>query len=309
MDVGFLTNSGDNRGTGNATFDYASFNEEVLGNRSRLYVLNASQCDPLMADKVARRFGGYSDLRELSAGNAPSVLYHIKSGEDDGVRFPRVRYAVHVVFTGDQPHGDRYVAVSEWLARQWSIPFVPHIVRLSPPAFDLRERLGIAPDAVVLGRHGGIDSFDVPWVWRGIRRALAVRSDLYFILMGTKRPRFLWPPRRGRVIFLPATADDQLKSAFIHACDGMLHARLRGETFGLACGEFAVAGKRVLTFSRSAERAHIELLGALAMTYADEDDLLGLLEGFKRSDKVTGSGYDQFDPPRVMERFAKEFLR
>jgi hypothetical protein len=55
----------------------------------------------------------------------------------------------------------------------------------------------------------------------------------------------------NRIHFLPGTADPLAKSQLVRGCDAMLHARRAGETFGLAVGEFAAAGKPVgsLTFN------------------------------------------------------------
>jgi len=61
--------------------------------------------------------------------------------------------------------------------------------------------------------------------------------------------------------------DQGEKARFFATCDIMLHARLHGETFGLAVGEFAVLGKPVITFAGSRERAHLEMLeGSLCNT-------------------------------------------
>jgi hypothetical protein len=43
-----------------------------------------------------------------------------------------------------------------------------------------------------------------------------------------------------RLIFLPGSADLDYKVQFINTCDGMIHARGIGESFGLAYGEFSI---------------------------------------------------------------------
>jgi len=80
------------------------------------------------------------------------------------------------------------------------------------------------------------------------------------------------------IVFLPATADPILKRRFLNTCDGMLHGRMRGETFGLSCLEFAMLGKPVLTYAESPERAHLEVLGGAAVAYRDAQDLREYLE-------------------------------
>jgi len=53
----------------------------------------------------------------------------------------------------------------------------------------------------------------------------------------------------------------------------MLHGRMRGETFGLSCLEFAMLGKPVLTYGGSPERAHLEILGDSAVPYQNAKEL------------------------------------
>ena len=88
----------------------------------------------------------------------------------------------------------------------------------------------------------------------------------------------------------------------------MLHARLHGETFGLAVGEFVVLGKPVITFSESRERAHLEMLGNQAVPYRHAGELAGILREF-RPHKTHGTEYEIFaDPKVVMKLFQKKFL-
>ena len=98
------------------------------------------------------------------------------------------------------------------------------------------------------------------------------------------------------------------KARFLATCDAMLHARLHGETFGLAVGEFAVLGKPVITFSESRERAHLEMLGKQALLYRNVGELAGILREF-RPHKTQGTDYETYaDPKVVMEIFRKKFL-
>jgi hypothetical protein len=77
---------------------------------------------------------------------------------------------------------------------------------------------------------------------------------------------------------LPATADPIRKRTFLNTCDAMIHGRQRGETLGMACLEFAMAGKPVLTYAGSPELAHLEILGEAAVVYRDAQDLREYLE-------------------------------
>lgn len=301
MKVGFLNNQIDNRGTGNALFDYADYNENILGNESFILTLDTQPRDVKMEQRLIERFGRiltypYS-MKDLE------VLYHIKSGSDDGYRAPKgVRYAVHGVF--ERPSGgDRNAAVSDWLGILYNVDVIPHIVSMPPTNLDLRGQLKIPTDAIVFGRHGGADSFDISWVWDAIGSVLDVRKDVYFIFVNTDGiPHELM--NSGRVFSAPGIKEPLNKRIFINTCDAMLHARSRGETFGIAVGEFAIAGKPVITYGGSYEQNHyLEL--PYAERYNDKEELIRILLDFK---PYTVRGYLDYTPEKVMKKFKEVFL-
>jgi glycosyltransferase involved in cell wall biosynthesis len=110
------------------------------------------------------------------------------------------------------------------------------------------------------------------------------------------------------VHYLPGTVDSIEKAKFLATCDAMLHARLHGETFGLAVGEFAALGKPVITFSESREKAHLEMLGKQALLYRNAGELAEILKEI-RPHKTHGTEYNIYaDPEKVMQIFAERFL-
>jgi hypothetical protein len=133
----------------------------------------------------------------------------------------------------------------------------------------------VPKDAIVLGRHGGDDSFDIPWVQKAVVETAKKNPAVWFLFMNTR----IFSGAKGipNIQFLPATADPVLKKRFLNTCDAMLHGRMRGETFGLSCLEFAMLGKPVLTYSRSPEKAHLGILGDAAVTYQNAEELKELL--------------------------------
>lgn len=312
MRVGFLNNQIDNRGTGNALFDYAHYNEEILGNESVILTMSlTNNRDEGMAQRLFNRFGAIYDISSLLTGTTQvDFLYHIKYGNDDGVRLSGVQYGVHAVFDGSQPHGDRYATISSWMGEKYNIPWVPHIVKLAEPDQDLRKKYDIPKDAIVFGRHGGMDTFDIPWVWDAINAAMILNDNIYFMFLNTEIPNANFT-RPDRLIFIGNTSNQHFKSSFIHACDSMLHARNRGETFGIACGEFAIAGKPVLTYGGSGEKAHLRYLGSQGKHYNNKVELLHLLlEDWRRWNfgGFNRSIYDEFTPEHVMAKFKEVFL-
>ncbi|NDH33596.1 MAG: hypothetical protein EBX68_11285, partial [Betaproteobacteria bacterium] len=94
---------------------------------------------------------------------------------------------------------------------------------------------------------------------------------VWFLFMNTRS--FTGAKGIPNIQFLPATADPTVKRRFLNSCDAMLHGRMRGETFGLSCLEFAMLGKPVLTFANSPEKAHLEILGDSAVAYRSASEL------------------------------------
>lgn len=297
--VGFLSNQLDNRGTGDALYKYAHYNEEILGNESYIYSFAGGNHDR----EATRRFSDRFQLKVILLPYKIEVdaLYHIKSGYDDGFRPDNIPYLVHSVFD-NQPHGTVYATVSPWMGERFSLPYVPHIVELADTNENLRERLGIHKDGIVFGRHGGPDSFDIDFVKEEIKYYLETTPNVYFLFLNTDK--FIEHPH---VIHLPATVDPINKRKFINTCDAMIHARSRGETFGLSVGEFAVAGKPIITYSESHEKAHLYELGQFALTYKNGKELITQMDKIVAGPLLTW-GYGNYTPYKVMTKFDEVFL-
>jgi hypothetical protein len=106
------------------------------------------------------------------------------------------------------------------------------------------------------------------------------------------------------VIYLPGNADMNLKRVFINSCDALIHARERGETFGLTCGEFSICKKPVITWGQSHEREHLNILKEKAITYNNEHDLYDILNTFTSTKyDMNNNGYTFFTPENVMQIF------
>ena len=272
------------RGTEIALMDYAFGNSTLLGNKS-FFLLPGSpdQGRHPVADRLREiaplRFYRSSDERDaILREERADFFYCIKNGWNDGVVSRRFPTGIHAIFRESEFHGDVYAYVSPWLSRVMShgkTPWVPHMVRLAEDTGNLRQELGIPRENFVFGRHGGDDSFDIPWVQRAVVETARQNRKIWFVFLNTRT----FPGSHGlaNVVFLPATADPGRKRRFLNSCDAMLHGRQRGETFGLSCLEFAVLGKPVLTYAASPERAHLEILGNAASPYADRKRLLEFL--------------------------------
>jgi glycosyltransferase involved in cell wall biosynthesis len=315
MNVAFHSNSMTLRGSENALWDYANFNEEILGNHSLIChpAKLANKENPIYAKWKARfPLVPYRTKAELSSKlkeRGVDILYQIKPGHYDGFVIPSVKNCIHSMFLSDEFHGDRFAYVSRWASRVMTggeESFVPHFVPKFESKLNLRQALGIPAKAKVFGRHGGWDTFNIPFVRKTLIRQARQNTEDHFIFLNTEPIR--GTERLENVHYLTATVDADEKASFLATCDAMLHARLHGETFGLAVGEFAVLGKPVITYGGSRERAHLEMLGAEAVVYENERGLEEILRGF--APRAGGAGeYGLYqDPYYVMKLFAQGFL-
>lgn len=314
MKIAFHSNQLSLRGTEVALYDYAHFNEELLGNSSIIVTpRQAHGHNEFSAQRFAARFPvigyeGIDELEQILTTHNIDALYCIKSGQNDGIVSTRVKTLVHAVFGYCEPHGDVYAYVSNWLSHYASggkYPVVPHIVSSLPSVGDFREELRIPRNATVLGRHGGSDSFDIPFVQIIVQELARQCEDIIFLFLGTEA--FCAP--HPRIIHLDATADLSSKSRFINSCDAMLHARTSGETFGLAIAEFSALNKPIITYSESNERAHIDILGQSALYYHDPESLIHHLLNLKSLPARNWTVYaETFTPKIVMKKFKEVFL-
>jgi len=315
MKVAFHSRILTERGSEGAMLDYARLNCSVLGNESVLCLPDRPEFaeNPLLTkwqnEFSIIRYQNKNDLGARLKKEKAEIIYLTKPGPDDGFLVPGLRNCVHAQFLCDEFHGDAYAYLSCWMSRVMTgreDSFVPFFVPQFVSEEDLRSKLGIPKGAKVFGRHGGWDTFNIPFARRAVVEQAQNCTGDHFVFLNTE-------PIRGtegfsNVHYLPATVDPVEKAKFLATCDAMLHARWHGETFGLAVGEFAVLGKPVITFSESREKAHLEMLRNQALLYRNLGELAGILKEFCPY-KTHGTEYEIFaDPKVVMELFQKKFL-
>lgn len=298
------------RGTEVAMFDHAEANESVLGNKS--YIASRIDSDLFCLKKFKDRFEVflYKDLTELEEfchTNDIGFVYLCRSGETDFV-LGGVKNLVYSVFNVNEPHGDRYMYISKWLAEQNGVPddYIPHIVNLPYVDGNLRQELGIPPDAIVFGRHGGETEFNIPFVHYAVYRFAVENPDTYFLFMNTSR----FCPSLPNVIHLSASYDLSRKVKFINTCNAMIHARAMGESFGLAVSEFLFFDKPVISWTGGNDQNHRVMLEHTGLMYSDVDDFFRLISNmsFDYKPGTFKSIVDEFSPERVMNRFNEKYL-
>ena len=324
MKIAIHSNQFDGRGTGKTPYDYAVALRDILGHE---VVFVTTYDDPNEGlPRIQKEFQAFQYHGNANRAPADSVraqlekivseqkidfMQMMKSGANDFINPSNCRTGTHYIFDGSQPHGTVYAAVSEFLARKFGkTAYVPHIMYGLSPTKDIRAALNIPKDALVIGRHGGKESFDLPFVHKAVADILNVRKDVYFLFLATNP--FI---THERVIYFPWVGVEQGKFNFIHACDIMLHARQIGETFGLAVGEFSAANKPVMTWSGNGypgyDTAHVEHLLGNPYIYHGYDDLMLILKELDVN-YIRNNNWDQFtekfSPKRVINQYKEVFL-
>jgi hypothetical protein len=316
MKIAFPAGTLSYRGTHIAIYDYAYFNQEILGNESIIMFDSNNPGPQDLINKFKAKFeckvtNNWIDIAKQSQLEKCDAAYIIKSGEQDDQIVRDLPNLVHAVFPQPfkEKHGDKYAFVSEWLSKECSAnrtPFVPHMINMQSPDENLRAKLNISKTATIFGCYGGEDSFDIQFVHKTVIEVAEKNDHIWFIFMNI-RP-FV---KHERVIFLPASTSVTSKANFITACDAMLHARGVGESFGLACGEFSIFNKPVITYALSPQRAHLSILGNKAITYRGPKELKNCMENFDRiwsSNQNWDQYSEQYNPNTVMKNFYDIFL-
>lgn len=309
------------RGTSVAMFDYAYFNQTILGNKSIvIYNHNNSWNEKNGERRFKETFETHSieciecdtndtnqkidDIVEKTQSN---WIYMTKFGKNDGCVSSKAKTLIQCIGMANEPHGNVYSYGSYWLSKACSDgkhPAVPYMVYLPEEDGNMREKLGIPKDAIVYGRHGGADTFDMPWAYQVIAEVLKRTDNIYFLFLNTTK--FIEHPR---VIHLDTIVDYKGKTRFINTCDAMLHVRYIGESFGLACGEFSIRNKPVITWANSKERNHIEILGSRGIYYQTPNDLFNILLNFKPNPDYDWNCYRDYSPEKIMKIFDEVYLK
>jgi hypothetical protein len=313
MKVSFDGGRLNERGVAVAIYDYA-FHARRLWGVMPIILHDAS--GPVEADPVARFAAAFPTLAYRSAAERQAlvnesgveVAYVLKTMRSRYPDFACARTAVHEVFGFFDPHGGAYGYISSWLAEAAAAgryPAVPHIVDPPSPRGDLRAEFGVPANALVVGRHGAPDQFNLPFLREAIAAALAARPDLWIMLLNTER--FL---EHERVVHLPRTLDRQRVSDFVASCDLGLNGRRSGESFGLAVAEYLAQDKPVLVWEGGRDRHHLALVDDSAFRYRTRADLTQRLLRFEP--RPWGGRWRArvapFAPEPVMADFARVFL-
>jgi hypothetical protein len=320
MIVGFFVRHFLERGTEVAIYDYANYNEEILGNKSYIICFNPDAqrrikfpVERPSYERFRARFtvveiDSIEDMQKVIRDLNLDFFYTLTyGGGGDIYRFDSkeiwqgCKTIKHCVFETTCPEADFYVCISDMLNIncRTSVPVIPHIVSLPEDDQNLRANLGIPENSIVFGRHGGFDQFNIRAVHDAIEEYLKTDDTCYFLFLNTRK--FIDHPR---VIHLELNTDPLFKTRFINTCDVMIHARDIGETFGLAVAEFSSKNKPVITCPIG-DIEHLRILGDKAIIYRSIHELKDIFGNIRVLIKTKSdwNAYRSYSPEIVMNMF------
>jgi hypothetical protein len=302
------------RGSTVAIEDYARYNQSLLGNESIIvYDKHHVANQPEVIANMGKEFNlipidNLSELQAIIDREKVDLLYN-----GEGFVPTNCPVVGHEAWQLDsyKPYMKSYAYISEWLANDMNsklgtdYPYVPHVVQLPEPTGDFKELFGIKPGQTVIGRHGGQQEFNLPFVKQSIANIVNKRDDFVFVFVGTD-PWIDHP----NVRFTQAFHNLQTKANFINTCDAMIHARANGESFGLAMSEFLSLNKPVLVWEAGNDRNHAWIMrdsGLIYNTENVEEKILSIGDYIGAEDWTQRVA--EFRPQPVMEKFSKIFLQ
>lgn len=305
------------RGTEIAVYDYAKYNEEILGNKSFIVHMPMKMGDlEEVYNKFKARFtvleiDDMRDITRIIRLHKIDFFYTLTHGDHDFYEFENkqiwlnCKTVKHCVFTTTCPEGDFYFSISNYLNQKNNtvIPVIPHIVL--PPidtTATLRGELGLPANAIVIGRYGGFTEFNIQEAHEAIYEYLnspQADPNVYFLFMNTRQFA-----HHQRIIYLNKNIDFNYKERFVNTCDAMIHARIEGETFGLSIAEFSIRNKPVITCP-TGDMEHINILGDKAILYMSKDNLIAVFNNIKYIIRCGSNwnAYSYYTPANIMEMF------
>ena len=315
MKIAFWDNQLCERGTTVALFDYAYYNQTLLNNQSFIFYEKSNpENNPEVVSKFSKLFplfpvNDFNDVDDVLRENGITHLYIIKFGVNDGKISKVAKNCIHCVFSAEEPHGDVYTTIHRKVYgnHDGKYPIVPHMINLPHESDNMRRELNIPEDAIVFGGYGGRNNFSIEYVQELVYEIASSNPNIYFLFAN-----FLpFCEKLPNIIHLPTIVDMREKVRFINTCDAKLWARLDGETFGLAIGEFCCKNKPVIcTGVNVYDISHVDILKDKAMWYTGKDDLREILLNFnkEKAAKKDWNGYSDYTPEKVMKIFKETFL-
>ena len=183
MNIGFLAGGGLSlRGTEINLFNYANYNEKILGNKSIIitksyeYLVSTKRNTPDIKPEAYKKFSDRfeieyfyspSDVEDIVKKHNIDVLFIEKFGlKSDGLVFNCCKTIIHAVFSTAEPHGDLYAPISDTvnMLYETNFPVLPNMIDVYDTSDDLRDELCIPKDAIVFGSYSGADEYNINFI-------------------------------------------------------------------------------------------------------------------------------------------------
>jgi len=320
--IAFWDNCLCERGTTIALYDYAYYNKIILGNES-IIIYNKLQNENVdsVIEKFKKEFlvidvDNFNLVDTVLIKHNCDILYIIKAGDNEGQISKVKKTVVHCVFHCRNPHGSVYAAISPYIKNYNNrISVVPHMINLPETSEDMRDLLNIPKNAIVYGRYGGYNEFDLLYVKNIVYNVAKNNSNIYFLFANTKR----FCEELNNIIHLDKIIDLNKKVEFINTCDAMLWGRNDGETFGLSIAEFSTKNKPIVAtpnikLNPRVDVAHIHFLKEKGIWY-NQTNLYNILTTFiteenrEEVEKQDWNAFKEFTPEKVMKIFNDVFIK
>ena len=319
MNIAFYIGEMNFRGVVTSTYNYAFYNEKILKNKSVIFYDNKNK---LNKNEVIKKFK--KNFKMIGINNFFKIekykkkldinYVYIQKGANNNWTLKKINTIVHSVYPQKfkDIHGNSYAYISEWLSKKFSnykISYVPLILELNKTKKNLKKELKINKNQIVFGTHGGESSFDLQFVKDTVFYLAKIRKDITFVFLNINK--FINHPR---VIFLKGTSNDIYKKKFLNTCDAMLYGRSLGESFGLACGEFSILGKKIISYKFNRHKSHkFNLNNKNYIEYSSKNNLFQILNTFKKNKKsnilLKVNKYTNCNSRKVMKKFNEVFLK
>ena len=316
MVIAFYIDEMNYRGVANSTYQFAFQNKKILKNKSIIFYNNKNyrnQKDVINRFKKKFKVIGITYFKEIETYKKKLLIDYIyvqKSGEKNNWISTKIKTLVHSVYPQklNQTHGHRYAYVSEWLSKNFSnnkISFVPLITEVTKDKTNLKKELKINKDKLIFGCYGGESSFDLKFVQSAIIDIVKKRKDIVFIFLNIKKFH-----NHKQIKFFKGTLNENFKKKFINTCDAMIYGRSLGESFGLSCGEFTLANKRIISYKFNWHRSHcFNISKNNLIEYYSYDSLVKIFLNFKKKSFKIKNNYENYSKNKVMTNFKNNFLK
>ena len=320
--IAFFVRHFTERGTEVAIYDYAHYNEEILGNKSIIFCFTLNRMKELNFPTTRASYNKFKnrfDLFEidhiyemqqyikeyninifytLTYGSIEQSLY----GFDNTELWSPCKTIKHCVFNTSGKESDYYCVISNYLniRDKKNYPVLPHMISLPLISDNLRKSLNIPEDAIVFGGYGGEHNFSIQYVHETIYSIVQKNPNIYFLFANFNK----FCTDHPNIIHLPTILNLTEKTKFINTCDAMIWARSDGEIMSVSQGEFSIMNKPIIC-TKIGELGHEYILKDKALWYASPQELFDILINFNRKEASLKdwNAYTDYTPEKVMTIF------